>query len=306
MNEEIAIAGPAPEPSRVPPDPASIDTAPPAVDTNLHVVAGPADRVDYSLDPLAGTAGEFTEEQSTSPADLIAVMDEAGVAAGVVIASRFHGFDNRYAMHAVRSHPDRFIGVANVDATRPDAAAQVERLAAEPAIDGVRLWRGGRSTATWVVDEDLSAVWDVIEARELPANAQTTHATALPATRRLLESRPGLRLIINHVAHVDHHGGSHAYADLLALAEHRHVHVNVPATLADEVLTGDPDANRFWEVLVDSFGCARLMWSAFYPSRQDHPYWWSVDRVRELASRCGDDGERYLMGGTALRLYGRA
>ena len=49
------------------------------VDTNFHVVAPPLERHRYPLDPLRGAAEEFSEAQSTTAEQCLALMEAAGV-----------------------------------------------------------------------------------------------------------------------------------------------------------------------------------------------------------------------------------
>lgn len=279
------------------------------VDINWHVIAPPAERAAYPLTPVLGTAAEFTEDQTTTVADCLALMAAAGVHQAFVIGSRFHGFDNRYCADSVVGHADRLVGIANIDVSRDDAVRQVDHWVGERGLHGVRLWNGRRSSATWVDEPWLTPVWRRIQELRIPANAQTTTPAALPATTRLLAAFPALRLTVNHLGHVSPDvlddgaepvtGPVH---DLLALAEYRGVHVNLPVEFVVAAAQQGSSARRLLELLLARFGPQRLMWSAFYPSWRDRTYPASIALLRASLDWLDEDDRAWLLGRSAHRL----
>jgi len=275
------------------------------VDTNFHVVAPPSQRRRYPLDPLPGTAAEFAEDQSTTARECLDLMDSAGVAQAYLIASRFHGFDNSYCADSAAQHPTRFVAIANVDILAPDAPDRVDHWIGARGMHGVRFWGGGRGTASWIDDAALRPAWERVRAYGVPANAQTTTPEAFAATRRFLERFGDVPLTVNHLGHVPvaAGGGSPALAELLSLAEFPEVRVNFPVELAVAVTRGERQAREVLDALLARFGPRRLMWSAFYPSRQERPYAESVRLLREALAFLPPPDRDWILGGTARDLY---
>src|SRR5436189_6296307 len=111
------------------------------VDTNIHVIAPPAERTRYPLNIYSGTESEFSEDQSNSPREFVAKMESAGLDQAYLMASRFHGFDNSYCADALRAAPPgRFVGVANVDILAPDAPERISFWIEARGMPGIRFW----------------------------------------------------------------------------------------------------------------------------------------------------------------------
>lgn len=277
----------------------------PFVDTNLHVVAPPAERGRYPLNPMPGTAGEFAEDQSTTVDDCVRLMDDSGVSYGLVMASRFHGFDNSYCADSVARHPQRFAAVANVDVFAPDVIDQAVHWITERGMHGLRIWSGGRGVATWVDEHWVRPLWEVVRDLGVPANAHTTTPEAFAATLRFIDRFPEIPLTINHLGHapIDKGAGSVAARELCAMAASGNTWVNLPVTFLARVDAGEGPALELFAALFESFGARRMMWSAFFPSEQSRPYAASVAIVRRVADTLGDVDGALFAGGAARQLY---
>jgi L-fuconolactonase len=245
------------------------------VDTNIHVIASPELRSKYPLNIVPGTESEFTEDQSNSPDDFAKEMEQAGVHQAYLMASRFHGFDNSYCADALARHPDRYVGVANIDILQPDAPKTISYWIEERGMHGVRFWGGGpvaghrfpgdtRGRADYVDDPKLYPAWERILELDIPCNAQATMPEVLANTRRLLEHFPNLKLTFNNLVHVpaDEGAGSEAARDLLAMAEYPRTYVNFSVNFVQRTLSSEP-ARELLLALLEHFGPRRLIWSSF-------------------------------------------
>ena len=245
------------------------------VDTNIHVIAAPEERSKYPLNIFPGTESEFSENQTNRPDDFVKEMDEGGLDQAYLMASRFHGFDNNYCADAIAKYPDRFVGVANVDITRPDAPDTISYWIQERSMHGVRFWGGGpvaghrfegdeRGLANYVDNPDYFPAWQRVRELDIPANAQATMPEVLPNTLRLLERIPDLKLTLNNLAHVPADGGatSEAAQNLWRIAEYPRTYVNFSVAFMDKTLTS-PAARELLDGLIEHFGPRRLIWSSF-------------------------------------------
>lgn len=280
----------------------------PAVDANLHVIATTAER---GLFPLAPGGDGPADDEATTADELTGVMDQASVGQGLLFSSRHHGFDNRYCAAAVARYPDRFAGIANIDATSQGAPDDVAYWTGDGGLQGVRLWGGGplftdrRAAAVWVNDSRLDPLWDAIRSRGVPCNAQKTFPELLPATGAVLRRFSGLKLTLNNLAHVPAGQGtaSEAAQKLLAMAEFPDVYVSFSADFVIHAARPGSPERQLLMALIGSFGAGRLCWSAFYPSERHRPYQLSAALVREALSFLPADDQEQILGGAARSLY---
>ena len=121
------------------------------LDTHTHVISSDAAR--YPVAPIGGRQSTWSQERPVSDEGLIAAMDKAGIAKAVVVqASTVYAHDNRYAVAAVKAHPDRFIGVFSADVLAADAVDQIKRWM-DAGMAGIRLFTTGTTMpgqATWL------------------------------------------------------------------------------------------------------------------------------------------------------------
>ena len=93
----------------------------PIVDIHPHIVSPDTKR--YPVAPLFGIQSDWSKERKARDEDLIAAMDEAGVAkTAIVHASTVYGFDNSLVADAVAHFPQRCTAVGSIDMLAPDAA----------------------------------------------------------------------------------------------------------------------------------------------------------------------------------------
>ncbi len=245
------------------------------VDTNIHVIAPPEARSKYPLNIFPGTESEFSDEQSNAPAKFLRHMDEGGLHQAYLMASRFHGFDNSYCADALATSPERFVGVANIDITQPDAPDTISYWIEQRGMHGIRFWGGGpvaghrfpgdtRGRADYVDDPKFMPAWERVRDLGVAVNAQATMPEVLANTQRLPERLPNLPFTLNNLAHVpaDEGADSEAARDLLALAQFPRTYVNFSVGFIGRTLTSEP-ARELLLALLQHFGPRRLIWSSF-------------------------------------------
>src|SRR5678816_3430637 len=111
------------------------------LDTHAHVIATDTQR--YPNAPVGGHKSEWSRERPVSTEQMIAAMDQAGIAKSVLVqASTCYGHDNSYVADAVASHPDRFSGVFSADILAPDATQRMRHWMSK-GLTGMRLFTTG-------------------------------------------------------------------------------------------------------------------------------------------------------------------
>jgi 2-pyrone-4,6-dicarboxylate lactonase len=103
-----------------------------AWDTHAHVF-GPRRDFPYAADRA------YTPPDAT-PGDYLRMLDALGIERGVLVQPSCYGTDNHRLVTAVAAHPDRFVGVVDLDLR----TATDDQLAAMPGVRGLRLrWPAG-------------------------------------------------------------------------------------------------------------------------------------------------------------------
>jgi L-fuconolactonase len=202
---------------------------------------------------------------------LLHQMDANGVERANLIQMRGQ-FDNSYQAECVRRYPDRLSSVVCVDPSRPDAPAELERLAAEGA-RGVRLGPGDRSPG-----DDPLALWRKAAELGLAVSCGGSGAAfADPAFAEVFEALPELPIVIEHLGSVNNPSQEapdarpidrvfglsrypNAYMKIHGLGEFatRAMPVRDPFPFVEPI---PPLLERAYE----AFGPTRLMWGSDYP-----------------------------------------
>lgn len=284
------------------------------VDTNIHVIAPPTERTKYPLNVYPGTESEFTEDQANAPENFLKQMEEAGLHQAYLMASRFHGFDNSYCADALERCPkERYVGIANVDITAPDAPDKVSYWIEERGMHGIRFWGGGpqaghrfpgdtRGRADYVDEKQYWPAFERVMALGVPCNCQATMPEVLANTHRMLEHFPTMPFTLNNMTHVPAEEGadSQAARDLLALAQFPRTYVNFSVAFMRKTLENTA-AKELFQALVQHFGARRLIWSSFATGgRSLAPY---IETMQKGVAFLSPEDQAGVLGEGARDLY---
>ena len=170
------------------------------VDTHPHVIS--PDTTKYPLKPLGGVQSSWSEAHSVTGEELVAAMDEAGIAKAVVVqASTAYGYDNSYLVDTVAAHPDRFTGVFAVDVLAPDAVEKIE-LWRSKNLTGLRLFTAGstmQGQSDWLSDPRTYPMWQYANRTGLPVCVQM-RPPGIAQLAEVLEKFPETTILIDHLA----------------------------------------------------------------------------------------------------------
>lgn len=274
------------------------------IDTHSHVISTDTNR--YPNAPLGGHKSEWSRERPVSTEQMIAAMDQAGIAKSILVqASTCYGHDNSYVADAVAAQPDRFTGVFSVDVLAPDAPEKM-RYWHGRKMTGMRLFTAGSTMpnqADWVDDSRSFPAWECASELGIPICMQMT-VKAIPQLIRMLERFPKVAVILDHLAKPTLSDGPpySGASDVFRLANCKNLYLKVtPHTMA-EAKNGKATYATFFPLLVSKFGASRILWGSNYPA--------SKGSLSELLKASQDalsvlsvEDRNWIFAKTALTLY---
>lgn len=267
------------------------------IDPHVHV---------WKSDPNYPWAAETTNPPKTDalPETLLAKMRAAGVEKTVIVHVIYYRWDCRYTADAVRAQPDKFMGVCRVDPQAADSISQLERWTAA-GFRGVRLSPGAGPEGDWIRDARLmDPLWSRTAELGVPL-CMLCPITRIPdVERRIQRFSDQLDVCIDHMADcpIDQ---PEELRKLLALAKYPRVFVKL-SHLWSLSKQDYPyrDTHEQVKRLYDAFGPQRLMWGTDWPAIEDYcGYEKALALYRDEIKFFNDDDRRWILGGTALKLW---
>ena len=274
------------------------------IDTHCHVVS--PDTEKYPLAPIGGTQSDWSSERPTTPDQLCAAMDEAGIAKAVVVqASTAYGHDSAYCAEAVAGRPERFTGVFSIDPLEPDAVKTAEGWFRR-GMTGMRVFTTGSSMPgqqTWLDDERAFPVWKMAGERRVPIAVQMT-AQGIPLLLKIVEKFPSTLFLLDHLARPTISDGPpyKAAASMFDLARHSSIYMKITSRTVEQSGTDKATPESFFPLLVKTFGSDRLMWGSNFPAHPEPLSTILRDARKALASLSTAD-QANIFAGSALKLY---
>lgn len=274
------------------------------IDVHCHVVS--PDRVRYPLAPLGGKQSDWSSERPTTPEQLIAAMDEAGVAkAAVVQASTAYGHDSSYLAASIAQFPERFTGVFSVDPLAPDALAQMDKWMGM-GMTGMRVFTTGSTMPgqqTWLDDERAYPVWEKAGRERLPIAVQMT-AEGIPLLLKIVARFPETLFLLDHLARpVITDGPPYAKAaSLFDLAKHPSIYLKLTSRTVEHCQSGQATPATFMPKLVAAFGARRIMWGSNFPAHHGSLASILADTLRVL-DVLNEADRAMILAGTAEAIY---
>jgi predicted TIM-barrel fold metal-dependent hydrolase len=276
----------------------------PIVDIHPHIVS--TDTTRYPLTPLFGIQSDWSKERTASVEELLAAMDDAGVAkTAIVHASTCYGFDNSLVADAVARFPERCTAVGSIDMLAPDALDVAKSWIAR-GITGFRIFTGGSTKsvdASTLDDKRAYPVWTLCGERGISICVQTD-ASGIPPTISLAKRFPNVPIIVDHFARPDLTGGPPyaAAAPLMSLASVPNVHLKLTPVALDRIRQAKADTHAFLGKVVAEFGANRIAWGSNWPNSpgtlKEH-----VAAAKAALAPFSEADRDAILGGTALRLY---
>ncbi|MBX9791876.1 MAG: amidohydrolase [Pirellulales bacterium] len=275
----------------------SADAAPTIVDPHVHV---------WRRDPLY----PFAADLKTPPADdalpdtLLKLMTANGVRHTVIVHVIYYKWDCRYTALAIKEHPREFQGVCRVDPQSPRAPEELDHWL-EQGYHGVRLSPGAGPEGDWINDRaQMDRIWNRAAERNVPM-CVLCPISRIPDVEAVIARHNGrLAVCIDHMADcpIDQ---PNELNKLLALARYPRVYVKLSHlwSLSREAYPYR-DTHDQVKKLYDAFGPRRLMWGTDWPMVEQYcGYAKALALYRDEIKFFNDEDRRWILGGTALRLW---
>lgn len=271
-----------------------------AIDAHVHVWTP-----DTTAYPLAtGYRLDDMRPASFTPDELFRHAKPAGVGRVVLIQMSFYGFDNRYMLDSIKNYPGVFSGVAVIDDTAADTAAEMRRLA-PLGVRGFRILPRDLRPDRWLAGAGMKTMWQA-GAQQGLAMCCLVNPEALPAIDRMCEQHPETPVVIDHFARIGIDGAirDEQVTQLCRLARHKQTAVKVSAFYAlGKKQPPYHDLLPMTRRLLDAFGPERLMWASDCPFQVvDQPYAASIALIREGLQLSPGDRD-WLLRRTAERVF---
>ncbi len=274
------------------------------IDIHPHIIS--TDTKKYPRAPLGGKQSTWSEERPTSTEQLLAAMDEAGVAkAAIVQSSTCYGFDNSYVADAVAQYHDRFTGVFSVDMLAPNAAERI-RYWVGRKLTGLRLFTAGSTMegqGDWLADPRSFAGWDAAGELGIPVCVQMRIA-GMPQLQVLLDRYPHVKIIIDHflATPLDDGPPYKEAGTLLGLAKHPNIYLKYTPVIVKNARKGKATPETFFPIVLKEFGARRIAWGSNFPATAGTLKELLDDSSAAMASASADNHE-WIFRKTAESLY---
>jgi predicted TIM-barrel fold metal-dependent hydrolase len=274
------------------------------IDVHCHVVS--PDRETYPLAPIGGKQSDWSSERPTTPEQLIAAMDEAGVEkAAVVQASTAYGHNSSYLADSIIKFPKRFTGVFSLDPLDPQALEQMDHWVSR-GMTGMRVFTTGSTMPgqqTWLDDERAFPVWEKAGALKLPIAMQMT-AEGIPLLLKIVKAFPQTNFLLDHLARpVINDGAPYAKAQSLwDIAGYKNIYLKLTSRTVEHCQQGKSTPEAFMAKVLSTFGAKRVLWGSNFPAHDD-TLKNIVDETLHVLASVSDADRAQILSGTALDLY---
>jgi predicted TIM-barrel fold metal-dependent hydrolase len=228
------------------------------IDSQVHIWAANTPERPWAPGGEAHLPEPLTAER------LLGMMDEAGVAAAILVPPSLEGDRNDLAIAAAQEHPTRFAVMGRIALDDPRARERLPRWKEQPGMLGVRLTFHRPQNRASLTSGVADWFWPAAEAADISV---MVHAPDhLPLVGEIATRHPRLRLIVDHMGFRRGLMDDEAIAGaerISALARHPNVFVKV-STLP--VYSSQPypfhNLDEPLRRIIGAFGPRRSFWGS--------------------------------------------
>jgi len=245
------------------------------------------------------------------PGDLAPLLDRHGIAGTVLVQAAPTVAETEYLLAVAAKAPfvKGVVGWAGFD--QPGGPADIERLAADPRLKGMRPMIQDIANPEWMLRPALAQSIAALEHSGLAFDA-LLRPEHLGSFKRFLKLYPNLPIVLDHGAkpaiaagRLDAGPFDRWARDIREIARDRRLRCKISG-LATEAPAGwqPADLDPYLDVLLESFGPARLMWGSDWPVVEmagGYDLWRKT--ALDYLARLSEDERRAILGETAVAFY---
>ncbi|MDB4731328.1 amidohydrolase family protein [Planctomicrobium sp.] len=274
------------------------------IDAHSHIWT-----TDLKSYPLQGKQTvEDLKPRSFTPKELMAVAAPHGVTKVVLIQHNiYHGPDNSYITDTIQNEPDKYSGVAKVNAQGADPVAEMTRLR-KLGIRGLRILPadGGENTP-WRDSVGMNGLW-----KNAPkvgvAMCPLINPHDLAEVKFMCEKYSETTVVIDHFARIGIDGvvDSNDLKNLVEIAKFPNANVKVSAYYAlGKKKPPHTELTPMIKALYESYGPKRLMWASDCPYQLNGPnnYGDSIALIKDRIDFLSEADKRDILFNTAERVF---
>jgi L-fuconolactonase len=240
------------------------------------------------------------------PDDLSPLLAAARIEGTVLVQAAPTAAETEFLLELASSTPFVAGVVGWVDFEAPDAAARIARLCARPKLRGLRPMLQDLPDEEWMLRRELAPALDAMQRGALCFDA-LVKPRHLPALAEFMERYPGLRVVIDHGAKPNIAGGElELWATYMRhIARSSNACCKLSGLASEAAATWQAQTLKpYVDVLLESFGPARLMWGSDWPVLNEAGSYASWLDAAETLTRLLTSTERdAIFGGTAADFY---
>jgi L-fuconolactonase len=270
------------------------------IDAHQHFWSYDASEYGWIDESMAALRRDFR------PADAAREMAAAGVARSVAVQVRQSLEETRWLLSLARAHPFIAGVVGWVDLQSPGVSADLDALADERALVGIRHIVQAEPDG-FMGRPAFHRGLAVLEARDIPYDL-LVYARQLPAALDLVDAHPDLRVLLDHLGKPDIRGGGYAAwrPDFDRLAERPNVWCKLSGlvTEADWRAWTPARLRPYLDAAFEVFGSGRLMIGSDWPvCTLAAGYGETMGVVLDVLTEYSDDERRRVLSGTARAFW---
>jgi predicted TIM-barrel fold metal-dependent hydrolase len=265
------------------------------VDSQVHIWAENTPERPWAanMEGRAHLAEPLTAEK------LLAMMDQAGVDAAILVPPSLEGDRNDLCLAAARKFSDRFAVMGRIDLAAPDSRARLATWREHPGLLGLRLTFHRPDTRPQLIDGTTDWLWPAAERHGIPV---MVHAPdQLPKLAEIAQRHPGLTIIVDHMGFGRETIDANALAGaarVAALAHCPNVSVKVSAL---PCFCSEPypfrNLNEPLRRVIAAFGPRRCFWGSDLSRMLEHcSYRQGVTHFTEELDFLSADDLEWIMG----------
>lgn len=272
-------------------------------DIHPHIISPDTQR--YPASPLGGKRSAWSIERPVTFEQLVAAMDEAGVAkAAIVHSSTVYGFNNDYVADVIADHAGRFTGVFSVDVLAEDAPAKI-RYWVSRKLTGLRIYSGGSNITmdTRLDDPRSFPAWECAQDLGITVCVSLFPAK-LPELLVMIRRYPNVRVVIDGllkppIEEGPPYRGSEYVFDL---ARYPNVFLKLSTNNVRTSRRGNATPESFFARLVAELGASRIAWCSNFPASKG-TLMQMVSEAKEALAALSAADQEWIFHRTAETLY---